>query len=67
MWIGGHKEAGIWKWFGLRTGPITVSYWAANQPSGDGDCLDTWNSLWNDVPCTGGGNYFHFVCEKAIK
>ena len=64
--IGGRKVNGTWRWQGRVTGEIGYAWWAANQPSGDGDCINTvknMNYTFNDLPCT--SESFCFFCERA--
>lgn len=60
-WIGGRKFNGEWRWYGLLTGPISLSYWRAPQPDGDGNCLQLTDRGWNDLSCT---NKMYYFCER---
>ena len=61
-WIGGENYK-TWMW---RDGTKwTYTNWYANEPSGDGNCLEMykkWNGKWNDKPC----HYkIRAVCKKS--
>ena len=64
--IGGRYVDGIWRWQGRVTEEIGYDWWADNQPSGDGDCMNVdpyINYKFNDIHCTFAP--LHFFCEKA--
>ncbi|XP_053273745.1 C-type lectin domain family 4 member M isoform X1 [Pleuronectes platessa] len=68
-WIGLTDEGveGVWKW--VDGTPLTLAFWAADQPNSykgtDQDCVDFWHrapgkGVWNDQICTAEQN---FICE----
>ena len=67
-WIAGRRQAGSteYEWYGINTGPVTMSYWGIgepNDPSG-GLCLGTFTGAhyyWDDYYCD---HKRFFSCEQ---
>ena len=68
-WLGGKRVDGAWRWFGLITSEIGISYWGVGEPNGGNSpnlCLSTYATsgrhyYWNDHTCT---EKMSFACEK---
>ena len=59
------SPSGEYRWYGLNTGPLTMSYWAVGQPDANGDCLISWQNhhyYWGDHDCDYKAS---FLCEMS--
>ena len=67
-WIGARKLSNSpeFRWYGINTGPVTLSYWAVGQPNLPGiqHCVTTWaeglHYYWGDHDCN---TKLYFICE----
>ena len=64
-WIGGKKVGNTWMWDGLVSGEISYNWWGANQPDGNGICLNLIHdsNKFDDASC---GDSIKFFCEKPV-
>ena len=60
------SNSDVFKWYGINTGPVTISYWGAGEPGipSREHCMGSVQHLhyyWGDHVCDG---KIHFLCEQ---